>query len=468
MPGSDLAADICTGFRERLEDPAVQSLMQRDQPNFWNNNIRSLFNKSVVVEYGFGTGHTIFESMIAPAMSGAQGEIILVTCFWAPSESLNEIKTALRMISSARDHQLPAIRVRICFSSSSVLQKLMHTSSLRGRTYAQTTAWKLLGLKALPGIDLRVKSMFVRPISVMHTKFVIIDRSTVFLPSCNVSHENWLEVCVRLSGPIVSLFMNFWLDFWVDAGDEACYLANASVPPNFEIGYPRMTNMICTQHCQHSLYTAFLPSPHHSDVKTLWCARQAPQTPLNMYLLELFGNAKRSIFIQTPNITSRPVLDELERALWRNLDVRIITNDRLMTNEQIVTARTTTPKCVRELIKNHRKALRSMADDPERSYGSLRISYYRSTTHSRKQSEERGLVDPVKSHMKVTIVDDQIVVLGSGNMDRASWFTSQELGVAFDSDEFAGTIRQVIEHEIMGDRLVDVYNGRPTVNSAQE
>ncbi|KAF2773775.1 phospholipase D/nuclease [Teratosphaeria nubilosa] len=422
---------------------------------------------SVVEGYGFGTGHGIFESMIAPAMSMAQEEIILVTCFWARSETLNEIKKALGILSAARDDQLPNIRVRVCFSSSSVLQKLMHTSSLRGRTYDHTAAWKLLGLTELPGIDLRVKSMFVRPFSVMHTKSVIIDRSKVFLPSCNVSHENWLEVCVQLSGPIVSFFLDFWLDFWADDGDEACYLASGSAPPTLDIGDPRITNMICAQQWQRSLHTAFLPSPHHSDIKTLWCAKQAPQTPLNMYLLELFTNAKRSIFIQTPNITSRPVLDEIEYALWRDVDVRIITNDHLMTNEQLVTARTTTPKCVRELIRNHRKGSRSTADDPERSYGSLHISYYRSTSHSRKQSEERGAVDPVKSHMKVTIVDDQIVVLGSGNMDRASWFTSQELGVAFDSGEFARTIRHVVDHEIMGDRLVDVYDSRLSVKSTQ-
>ena len=34
-----------------------------------------------------------------------------------------------------------------------------------------------------------------------------------------------------------------------------------------------------------------------------------------------------------------------------------------------------------------------------------------------------------KVHVKLTMVDEEIVVLGSGNMDRASWYTSQELGV---------------------------------------
>ena len=50
-----------------------------------------------------------------------------------------------------------------------------------------------------------------------------------------------------------------------------------------------------------------------------------------------------------------------------------------------------------------------------------------------KQHEERvGRGDePVVSHFKMTGVDGRFLVLGSGNMDRASWVTSQEIGVVF-------------------------------------
>ena len=45
--------------------------------------------------------------------------------------------------------------------------------------------------------------------------------------------------------------------------------------------------------------------------------------------------------------------------------------------------------------------------------------------------------EPVKSHFKCVIMDEEITILGSGNMDRASWYTSQELGIAFVSREVA-------------------------------
>lgn len=51
---------------------------------------------------------------------------------------------------------------------------------------------------------------------------------------------------------------------------------------------------------------------------------------------------------------------------------------------------------------------------------------------------------PTKLHLKLTIVDEAIAVLGSGNMDRASWVTSQEVGVAVFSEEVAKRVGEVV------------------------
>ena len=56
---------------------------------------------------------------------------------------------------------------------------------------------------------------------------------------------------------------------------------------------------------------------------------------------------------------------------------------------------------------------------------------------------------PRELHLKCLIVDDASVVLGSGNMDRASWYTSQELGVVFESRELACRVRELVERELM-------------------
>jgi phosphatidylserine/phosphatidylglycerophosphate/cardiolipin synthase-like enzyme len=75
--------------------------------------------------------------------------------------------------------------------------------------------------------------------------------------------------------------------------------------------------------------------------------------------------------------------------------------------------------------------------------GRLEIGYY--TPRSGTATEE-----PNKSHLKLTIVDEEIVVLGSGNMDRASWYTSQELGIAFFSKDLAKQVRETTMEGLQG------------------
>lgn len=82
-------------------------------------------------------------------------------------------------------------------------------------------------------------------------------------------------------------------------------------------------------------------------------------------------------------------------------------------------------------------------------HGTLEISYYRPPSRRRDRSDG-SIILPVKSHLKLTVVDAETVVLGSGNMDRASWYTSQELGVAFFSREMAGEVMKAVQEELEG------------------
>ena len=103
-----------------------------------------------------------------------------------------------------------------------------------------------------------------------------------------------------------------------------------------------------------------------------------------------------------------------------------------MTIEQLVTAGTTTPACVRKMLERYKSDAKCT--------GNLDISYYDDV-----QDEKKVEGRPVKTHLKLTIVDRRIVVMGSGNMDRASWFTSQEFGVAVEDGVFAESVRGMLE-----------------------
>ncbi len=121
--------------------------------------------------------------------------------------------------------------------------------------------------------------------------------------------------------------------------------------------------------------------------------------------------------------------------------------------EQIVTAGTVTEICVWRLVRGYRRLLRRRTGDEEsgrKPVGRLRIGYYRPLSDLRKHTSpssgsghgtaEGDSDEPVKSHLKLTVVDGYVTVLGSGNMDRASWYTSQELGVAFLSRDLAALV----------------------------
>lgn len=441
--------------------------------------------------FTLGTGASIYTQKLLPAISQAQHEIILVTCFWAPSKTLTALSNALEQLARQREAQQPAqpLRVRICFSSRSILQKLSHTSSQDGYVYPSSAWSSKLGLPAQEvlaagNVDLEVKSLFFLPFSVMHPKFLVVDRRHAFVPSCNVSWEAWLEGCLEISrrepreDPVDGL-LEFYHTVWdkeldlgaslpslPEQGTGQASFVNGRVEKIFNSPADTTASLLDVEVPPAAV--EWLPGWHRRNPSFCfmpWNFPSAPDTPLNSTILRSFEEASRDIYIQTPNLTSPPVLSAIDSALARGVNVTIVTSRRMMLLEQIVTAGTTTGWCIRGLTKRYQRLcdrarnrgqlqpggsedvdLEAQAIAP----GALRISYFRS--RPRATSEE----EPVHSHLKLSIFDGQHTVLGSGNMDRASWFTSQELGVLVRSAGFATTIKKTV-NEVLDGRLDAVF-----------
>lgn len=415
--------------------------IEENKTHFWGNDSSTLLRpaETSLADFTVGNALDICTSTIVPALESAQCEILFVTCFWARSASLDKLCSTLVKLSGrgcSRSTGTPKLRLRFGFSSHSLTQKLFHTSSATGYVYPPSR-WRSLGLpppEDLEGLDLQVKSLFVLPFSVMHPKFIIIDRQRVFLPSCNLSWESWLECCLPLTGPIVSSFVRFWQDTWGrnDWADPPI------TPP------PHQVTSTMTTHT-----AMLLPSPHHRDphfcILPFMSYAPPPPTPLNVLLLYLFSSAQDSIVLLTPNFTSQPVITALGEALSRGVNVTIITNRRMMILEQLITCGTITEICLWKLRRHYNRLSRHSvsprhAGDLEngmregaRNLGSLRIGYYKPTVKYKR------------THIKCSTIDNRVVVLGSGNMDRASWYTSQELGVAIEGEEIVKGVWKAIE-----------------------
>ncbi|MCJ1273850.1 hypothetical protein MMC21_001643 [Puttea exsequens] len=464
---------------DRLTTPRS---VKENKAHFWGKDPSCLITNSDVAaeQLTTGNGADIYETTILPALESAEEEIILVTCFWARSVSLERLSaTLLRISSNARFRRDGSkLRVRLCFSSRSFSQKLFHTSSPAGKTYPPSR-WQSLGLptpEAIQNLDLEVKSLFFLPFSVMHPKFVIIDRKRALLPSCNVSRESWFECCLPVSGPVVATLLDFWREIWgrndlpsLEVGDSGqdsypTTLVSAPNSPNGRNGTASTkptdssttSSPVLIAHPSTPLTTALLPSPHHRHprFRPLIHPSSPPPTPLNTYLIDLFSTARHYIRLLTPNLTSPPVLHALQSALTRGINVSIITNRRLMVLEQLLTAGTTTEVCIWKLRRRWKKMLSSrgpstfsasIEEGRHPNPGVLHVGYF-------KPEEKRYQ----RSHVKCTIVDGEVVVLGSGNMDRASWYTSQEVGVAVEGRDAVREIWGMIERELGGEKMEKV------------
>ena len=414
---------------------------EENRTHFWGNDPSCLTSNSSIDPQKFtvGNGTNIYTSTIIPALESAQYEIIFVTCFWARSSALDQLSAALIRLSArvnTRPNGKSKLRVRLCFSSCSLIQKLSHTSSSAGHIYPPSK-WQSLGLPPpgdLLGLDLQVKSLFFLPFSVMHPKFVIIDRQRALFPSCNLSYESWLECCLPVSGPVVTTLVDFWHNVW----------ARSDFPPLPVTASEDVSFMTLPPEASPSCTTTLLPSPHHRSPRFRLFSTVAspPSTPLNTYLLHLFATASKSIKIVTPNLTSRPVIDALTAALERGVDVEVITNRRMMILEQLLTSGTITEYCVWRFRRRYQQIAQSrsrrgsatshMEEGQAHEVGTLSMGYFAPGSIYRR------------SHIKCTVVDEEVIVLGSGNMDRASWYTSQELGIALEGRQVVCDLWRVI------------------------
>lgn len=427
--------------------------------------------------FHLGTGTSIWSSLL-PQLYSTNHELIIVTCFWASSSSQRDIYQLLLKLSGRAISEQRTIHIRICLSSLSALQKIFHTSSRDGYLYP-SSRYPSLGLPSeseIPGLDLRIKSIFFRPCHVLHGKYIIQDSRRIWFPSCNVSWEAWGEGCIEFEGArgLIKDLKSYWGKIWDGDGrmsiPEVLEMSELggripNVPDRFENTDAIMLASIDLSHLPQTTETLLLPHTHSSfNPFSVFFQPNAmtPSTPLNTFLLSQISTAKSSIIIYTPNITYTPIINALFQAITRGVDVRIVVSRKLMIVEQLLTAGTMTEWEVWKMGRRYRnlvpRSSRRLSDiEAGRTrLGNLEIVYFNpalvkiDNNHNNSNvTEGREITDtgkesqPVKLHLKMTIVDQEITVLGSGNMDRASWVTSQELGVAIFSGEVSRKLVQV-------------------------
>ena len=174
--------------------------------------------------------------------------------------------------------------------------------------------------------------------------------------------------------------------------------------------------------------------------------------PQNEAWLSLIRNAKRSVFIQTPDLNAKPLLPVLIDACKRGIDVTYYVCLGYNDTGELLPGQGGT----NEMAANH---LYSQLSEQEKKF--LKVFFYVSS------DQTEPINDSFKKrscHIKLLIVDESVAVQGSGNMDTQSvrcvlraemlnhllmlssqWFHSQEINVMIDSPTICAAWREGIE-----------------------
>ncbi|KAJ5218783.1 uncharacterized protein N7498_000882, partial [Penicillium cinerascens] len=153
-------------------------------------------------------------------------------------------------------------------------------------------------------------------------------------------------------------------------------------------------------------------APNHSSV----------HTPQNAAWLAAIKNAKRTIFIQTPNMNAEPLLEPMLEAIRRGVTITAYLCLGYNDAGELLPFQNGT----NEMIAN--RLYSSLESEEEKAR--LQIHYYVG------KDQTRPIHNSFKKrscHIKLMIADEQIAIQGNGNLDTQSFFHSQEINVLLDS-----------------------------------
>ncbi|KAF5679586.1 IQ calmodulin-binding motif-containing protein [Fusarium heterosporum] len=157
--------------------------------------------------------------------------------------------------------------------------------------------------------------------------------------------------------------------------------------------------------------------------------------PQNEAWLSLMKNAKRDIFIQTPDLNAAPLLPAIVNALKRGVEVTYYVCFGYNDPGEMIPGQGGT---------NDQIAQRLLASLPENGSERKRLHIYnyvgKDQDHPIHQSSKAR-----SCHIKLLIVDGSVGIQGSGNQDTQSWFHSQEINLMVDSAEVCRKWREGID-----------------------
>ncbi|CAH0051804.1 unnamed protein product [Clonostachys solani] len=420
----------------------------------------------------------------------ARKEVFFITCTWKASIAQRLIRDALVDLSKRAGQRGERVMVRIMFDQPGVWHALDSHQFVKSSTYDSKHV-QLPFPHEIPNLELEVIGLHTIFLGTLHSKVLIVDGVTAAVMSNNVEDNANVEMLTHLEGPIVASIYDTALITWqknlkerpstvgqAQTTDKAVE-AGATRPealedPHYDSdlkeemayanqGYDATEKVSRLEAVNHQLnlpiknhiqatgpeisdgkeMTPYFSSMTSQPVPMALVSRPAygpldagnTYVPQNEAWLSLVRNAKRNIFIQTPDLNADSLLKALAEAVKRGVEVTYYVcfgyNDA---GEMIPGQGGTNEQAARRLI--------ALLDGDEQALQLLHIYNYVA------KDQDHPIHHSFKSrscHIKLMIADETVGIQGSGNQDTQSWCHSQEVNVMVDSPEVCAQWRWGIE-----------------------
>ncbi|CAF1269530.1 unnamed protein product [Adineta steineri] len=414
-------------------------------------------------------------------ISHAQKEVLFATCSWQKGGTANLVCNALRALSKRATQEKRHVIVKLMIDHFTKGNLLHAHTILPPHKWAESC---IPTAEELPNISMEVNTYHRIVVGAFHCKYLVVDRKIALLNSNNIYDRPNLEMMVHYEGDIVNSFYDTYLISWQlpFQPNLVCLQEEAPVNQDFKFGVgvttiesvtgslkeavaqtrlrlqrnlnteedgeidpEELSSYLGDEEQQSSSSSEQTATPHHDFSSVV--AKAFPHKPFPIALINrlshgapghrntvnpqnvawtsAFRYAQRSIFIQSPMFNASGVVDGVISACQRGVQVVLwLDLGYDGKKEGFGTFQGGTNDHV---AKKLYKKLKEGGDGAENN---LQVFWYtaKDQTHPFHFAQKKR-----NCHVKFMSIDDQVGIMGTGNMDTQTWCHSAETNTMIDS-----------------------------------
>ena len=282
-------------------------------------------------------------------------------------------------------------------------------------------------------IQLEVKLYNHSMLGANHSKTIVVDRSKAIITGANMwpDHEgkvpNESDHGFMVMGQ-VALALTHEFSFGWDKGTHFSGNSDNSTPLAANKLVPFKLPKIAEKWAKGRAIETNIPIMVVTRQAVNNPLKRNAQNPQDVAFETLFEQAKSHINIISPNVNAAPVVKALGEALSRGVNVNILISRNYQDEVGMVPMQGGTNL---KVVKKLHKIRDGLFKKNPKSTGNLDIRWYVS------RSGEVSYKHTHATHTKFLSVDNQVVLVGSANLDTQSWYHSREANILIDDHDVA-------------------------------